>query len=135
MSGKQDSDNLTQTSAPLLISSAWRGAVTGPTIMKEIVLQRTVVICNPDGLHIRPAAALAEASRRFQSQVSLLYGERRVDGRRVLDVITLGVEPGHEIVLEVNGPDAEEALDVLAAILASATPPLPGEPHSDPKAE
>lgn len=126
MSGKHDSDCAAPTPAPVALSR--RGLVSGSTLMKETVLRRTIVIRNPDGLHIRPAAALAAAARRFQAQVALLLGERRVDGRRVLDVITLGAEPGAEIVLEVNGPDAEEALEALAEILASATPPLPEEP-------
>jgi phosphotransferase system HPr (HPr) family protein len=88
-------------------------------------MRRNVVIRNPDGLHIRPAAALAEAARRFQSQATLHHGDRRVDVRRALDLITLGAEAGTELILEVVGPDAEEALEVLAEILAAATPPLP----------
>jgi phosphocarrier protein HPr len=133
MSGKHDGDSLAMTPVQLLIAASRRSAVGGSTTMKQSVLRRTIVIRNPDGLHIRPAAALAEAAKRFQAQVALLAGERRVDGRRVLDVITLAAEPGMEIILEVDGPDAEEAIEVLAEILASATPPLPDEPPLPPK--
>jgi phosphotransferase system HPr (HPr) family protein len=109
------------------IGSSRRASANGSMIMSEGPLRRNVVIRNPDGLHIRPAAAVAEAARRYQSQVTLFLGERRVDGRRIMDLIALGAEPGAELILEVHGPDAEEALEVLAEILASATPPPPPE--------
>ena len=133
MSGKRDGESLAMTPVQVLIAASRRGAVGGAASMKQSVLRRTIVIRNPDGLHIRPAAALAEAAKRFQAQVALVAGERRVDGRRVLDVITLAAEPGMEIILEVDGPDAEVAIEVLASILASATPPLPDEPPLPPK--
>lgn len=86
-------------------------------------LRRTVVIRNPQGFHVRPAAAFAQAAARFQCQVHLTHGAQRVDGRRVLDLIMLAAEPGAELVLEVEGTDAAEALDVLAELLASDEPP------------
>lgn len=92
-------------------------------------IQRSVVIRNPNGFHVRPATALAEAARRYTSRVVVWYQGRCGDARRVLDLIMLGAEPGAEVTLEVDGPDAEEALEALAEILsAEEPPPLPVKP-------
>lgn len=100
----------------------------GGEAMNGEPLRRKVVIVNPHGFHVRPAAAFAEIAGRYQSQVTLAKGDRRVDGRRVLDLIMLGAEAGTELTLEVLGPDAEEAIEALAQILASPEPPPPPDP-------
>jgi phosphotransferase system HPr (HPr) family protein len=96
--------------------------------MSGEALRRSVVIRNPQGFHVRPAAAFAEAAGRFQCQVFLTHRDQRVDGRRVLDLIMLAAEPGTELVLEVHGEDAPEALEVLAEILGADEPPAPPLP-------
>lgn len=91
-------------------------------------MRRNVVIRNPQGLHVRPAAALAERARSYQSKVALIRDDLRVDGRQVLDIIMLAAEQGTEVTLEVTGPDAEQAIEVLAEILGAAEPPPPLKP-------
>jgi phosphotransferase system HPr (HPr) family protein len=86
-------------------------------------LRRIVMIRNPQGFHVRPAAALAERARQFQSRIELSRGEVRVDGRQVLDLIMLAAEQGTEVTLEVTGPDAAEAIEILAQILGAEEPP------------
>jgi len=91
-------------------------------------LRRRVVIRNPSGLHLRPATAFAEAAQRFRSTVTLSCGDRRADdGRQPFALLMLAAEPGAEILLEVEGPDAPEAIEVLAGILHAEEPPLPAE--------
>jgi phosphotransferase system HPr (HPr) family protein len=97
--------------------------------MNGETLRRSVVIRNPHGFHVRPAAVFAETAGRYQSRVALIHGEKRVDGRRVLDLLMLGAEAGAEVTLEVEGPDARDALEVLAELLGAAEPPaLPPPP-------
>jgi len=90
-------------------------------------LQRKVVIANPNGLHVRPAAVFKQAADRFQSQVTLHFGGRRADGRSVMDLLTLGAQPGAEVVLEVSGPDAAAAIEILTQILSAPEPPALGQ--------
>ncbi|MFO0850811.1 MAG: HPr family phosphocarrier protein [Gemmataceae bacterium] len=85
-------------------------------------LRRTVRVCNPLGLHMRPATAFAQAARGYQAAVTVWHGDKRADGKSSLDLILLVAECGAELVLEVDGADAEAALPALAARLAD-----PGE--------
>src|SRR5262245_26851455 len=81
-------------------------------------LSRAVIVTNPQGLHLRPASAFAKLARQFKSQVSLRRDDRTVNGKSQVELILLAAEPGTELTIEVDGPDADEALPVLAEMLA-----------------
>ena len=72
-------------------------------------------------LHARPAGALALAAAKFSSAVSLTVGTGRADARSVLGVMGLGATSGQRITVTAEGPDAEEAVATIVAILAEAT--------------
>lgn len=82
-------------------------------------LRRLVVVANPNGLHMRPAAAFVETASRFQSKVVIWKRERSVNGKSFLDLMMLAAEAGTELTLEVCGCDAEPALEALCGILES----------------
>lgn len=72
-------------------------------------------------LHARPAGALAVAAARFASAVSVSAGTSTVDAKSVLSVMGLGATSGQQVTVAAAGPDAEEAVTTLAAILGEAT--------------
>lgn len=72
------------------------------------------------GLHARTAAAFAAEAARFTAAVrvrSLTRGTGWVDAKSLLAVLTLGVEPGHEIEVEAEGPDEAEATAALERLI------------------
>ena len=72
-------------------------------------------------LHARPAGALAVAAAKFSSAVSLTVGDSRADAKSVLGVMGLGATSGQDVTVAADGPDAEEAVAAIVAILAEAT--------------
>ena len=82
-------------------------------------LRRPVVITNPQGLHMRPAAAFAQLARQYQCSVTVWHGDRQVNGKSWLDLLLLAAEPGSELIVEVVGNDASAALAALAELLAA----------------
>jgi phosphocarrier protein HPr len=83
---------------------------TGETISRE------VVVANRQGLHARPADLLAREARRWQSRIELVADSQRVDGKSILDVLTLAAEAGTRLVVEATGPDAREALEAIGSL-------------------
>jgi phosphotransferase system HPr (HPr) family protein len=79
---------------------------------------RTVVVTNPQGLHMRPAAAVAKAAQQFQSRVSIRFGDKVVDGKSVFDMLLLAAECGAALELQADGSDAEAAVESVADVLA-----------------
>jgi phosphotransferase system HPr (HPr) family protein len=71
---------------------------------------------------MRPASVFAQRAREFASEIKVIRGERPVNGKSQLDLLLLAAEPGAELIIEVAGDDAAQALEVLAAILSD-----PGE--------
>lgn len=81
-------------------------------------LSREVVVSNSQGLHARPADLLAREARKWRSRIELVVDAHRVDGKSILDVLTLAAEAGTRVVIEATGPDARDALDALGALFA-----------------
>lgn len=85
-----------------------------------MILER-VVIRNPHGLHARPASAFVRAAGRFQAKIELGRDGEWVNGKSVLGILTLAVEPGHELQIRIdakgNAAEEQEALTILRAIL------------------
>jgi phosphotransferase system HPr (HPr) family protein len=96
--------------------------------MSSQTLQRKVVITNPQGLHVRPLAAFVRQAMQFQSTITLSKGDRRANGKSALELLSLGVAQGQEVLLEVSGSDAPVALQVLADLLAA--PSVDDEPEA-----
>jgi phosphocarrier protein HPr len=96
-------------------------------------LRRSVRIANPNGLHMRPAAAFAELAAQFDSSVKLGRDAQTVDGKNWLELLLLAAEPGTELMLEVSGPDAPKAIEALAQQLASVPAPENDERTLSPK--
>ncbi|MCT2589072.1 HPr family phosphocarrier protein [Streptomyces sp. N2-109] len=80
--------------------------------------ETTVVL--PAHLHARPAGQLAQAAGRFTSTLELVYGDRTVNPRGVLGLMSLGATSGTSVVVRAEGPDAAEAVTALAEVLHAA---------------
>src|SRR2546430_2777059 len=68
-----------------------------------------------------PAGAVAVAAATFSSAVSLTVGASRAAATSVLGVMGLGATSGQHVTVVAEGPDAEEAVATIVAILAEAT--------------
>jgi phosphotransferase system HPr (HPr) family protein len=100
--------------------------------MSGETLRRQVTITNPQGFHMRPAAAFAKLASSFASTVTLYKDDLCINGKSLLELFLLVALPGTVVTLEVSGPDAHQALEPLTQILAApsaedvpAAPPAP----------
>ncbi|MFY7924007.1 MAG: HPr family phosphocarrier protein [Gemmatimonas sp.] len=81
--------------------------------------ERSVQIVNKHGLHARPAAEMVKAASRFKSDITISRDDLEVNGKSIMGVMMLAAEYGATIVLKANGPDADESLEALAALVAA----------------
>jgi phosphotransferase system HPr (HPr) family protein len=85
--------------------------------MKQVILQ----INTDSGLHARPAALFVEQTSQLSSEISirnLTTKSEWVDAKSILNVLTLGVEMDHEIELQIEGADEQEAIEKLTTLIA-----------------
>jgi phosphocarrier protein HPr len=93
------------------------GTVDTDGMMVDGTLSRTVVVTNPQGLHARPADAFVKTASRYASKIEVIKDGERIDGKSILAVLTLAAVEGTPLVIEVTGPDAQDALDALADLV------------------
>jgi phosphocarrier protein HPr len=79
--------------------------------------QREFVVSNESGLHARPASQFVETARRFESALSIEKDGRRGNGKSLVSVLKLGITKDSRIVVEADGPDEDQALLELGALL------------------
>jgi phosphotransferase system HPr (HPr) family protein len=87
--------------------------------MSEPRSSRAVVVANAQGLHARPASLIMKLANQFASKIELIKENQRVDGKSIIEILTLGAAPGTNLIIEATGPDAETALDALAELFAT----------------
>jgi phosphotransferase system HPr (HPr) family protein len=85
--------------------------------MEEQTLERTVTLGSKSGLHARPAAVFVQTAREFQSQITVAKNDKTVNGKSILSILTLWAKQGDQVVLKVNGNDAQVAVKKLATLL------------------
>ena len=82
-----------------------------PVIEKEITIQSI------QGLHARPAALFVQTAAKYSSEVTIEKDGELVNGKSIMDILTLGAQKDAVIKLKVEGDDAEEAFVILEELL------------------
>ncbi len=77
----------------------------------------TLTVRHNVGLHARPAALFVQTAKQFASDVKVAHGEREVNAKSILSVLTLGAEQGAVITIRTEGNDADQALAALEALV------------------
>lgn len=77
---------------------------------------RDATVCNQRGLHARAAARFCETASGFEAEVTVAKDGQSVDGASLMDLLMLGAAKGSRLTISAAGPDAEEAVAVLAAL-------------------
>lgn len=82
--------------------------------------ERTVTIGSRVGLHARPASLFVQAVAATGHDVAITKSNGDdADAASILSVLALGVGHGDELVLAVEGDNAEAVADELATMLTS----------------
>jgi phosphoenolpyruvate-protein phosphotransferase len=88
-----------------------------PAPAGRAVTSDAVIIPNPEGLHARPAAVLANLAQKYESDIRLKRGDDTVNAKSVMAVMSLEVLTGHKVQVIARGPDAAQAAGELAEAL------------------
>jgi phosphotransferase system HPr (HPr) family protein len=80
-------------------------------------VRQTAVVASKNGLHARPAIQLAELAQRFASTIQIVKDDIAVDGKSVLQVMTLAAENGASLLVVAKGSDAQAAASAIVGII------------------
>lgn len=82
-----------------------------------MVLSKAVIVQNKQGLHARPAALFVQVANKYESRITIIRDEERVNGKSIMGILMLGAEQGAQITIEADGKDAELALVELEKLV------------------
>lgn len=91
------------------------------------VVERTLIVNNPMGLHARVATSMVKAMDKYQCQVTLQKDSVEADARSILSLLLLAATPGSEIRVRAEGPDSLEAVSEIDKLIQEEEEQLPSE--------
>ena len=72
-----------------------------------------------ESLESRPAALFVQTAGRFKSEIHVRIGDKTVNAKSIMGIISLGILDGQDVQLTAKGDDAREAVAELARFLTA----------------
>ena len=79
--------------------------------------EREFTVTNEFGLHARPAGQVATLAAQFEANLEIASQNEWVSARSVLSMLSLAIGPGSLVRVRAEGPDEENAVDAIGALL------------------
>ena len=83
------------------------------------MIKKTITVRLSNGLEARPVAMLVQVASQYDSRIQIECGERRVNAKSIMGMMTLGLNAGECIVVSADGPDEDVALAGIEAYLTN----------------
>ena len=81
------------------------------------MFNKEVVVRCESGLHNRQATYFVQKANEFDSSIWLESANRKMNAKSLLGIMSLSIVTGATVTLSAMGPDAEEAVNALEALL------------------
>ena len=79
--------------------------------------QFAFIIKDKNGMHARPAGALANCAKKYKSDIKIYKNEKEANAKRLLSLMSLGATYNTEIIIKIEGEDEKEALIDIKKVL------------------
>jgi phosphocarrier protein HPr len=82
-------------------------------VMKE----EKVTIRNRLGLHARAAAIFSKQASEFASRIDVIKDHQTVNGKSIMELLTVAAVKGCKILIRAEGGDEEHAVKTLVSLV------------------
>ncbi len=89
----------------------------GPSVPTGAI-SRELQIINKRGLHARASAKFVQMVEKFNAEVWVTRGSETVGGTSIMGLMMLAAGPGTSVTVSAIGPEAQAAVDAIAALVA-----------------
>ncbi|MCX7710494.1 MAG: HPr family phosphocarrier protein [Clostridia bacterium] len=83
------------------------------------MVEKTVEVTNPTGLHARPAALFVQTAGKFTSHIWISKDEKKVNAKSIMGLMSLAVSQGTSVTIGAEGEDEQIALRELIDLITS----------------
>lgn len=84
-----------------------------------MMISRTFTVLNPHGFHVRPTRTFVEKAMAYPCEVFVIAKGKRMNGKSLLGMMTLGLKNQDEVTLEIEGESEQEAMEELGQLLTA----------------
>ena len=81
------------------------------------MINKEIVVRCESGLHNKQATYFVQKANEFTSSIWVEADHRRMNAKSLLGIMSLGIITGAIVTLTADGPDAEDAITALEALL------------------
>ncbi len=83
------------------------------------MITKNIKIELPSGLDARPVALLVQVASQYESSIYVENGNKRINAKSIMGMMTLGLSAGETITVSVDGADEEKAMENIEKYLAN----------------
>lgn len=81
------------------------------------MISKKIRICLPEGLEARPIALLVQVASQYESSVYVECGDKKVNAKSIMGMMSLGLDTGETIRVIADGQDERQALEDIEEYL------------------
>lgn len=79
---------------------------------------KNVQIQLENGLEARPVALLVQEASKYDSVIYIQSGEKKVNAKSIMGMMSLGLDNGEELMVTADGTDEQDAVNGLERFLS-----------------
>ena len=83
------------------------------------MIKKPITIQISNGLEARPVAMLVQVASQYESRIQVESGDKHVNAKSIMGMMTLGLDAGEEITLSANGDDENAAMESIEQYLSN----------------
>ena len=80
--------------------------------------KRSIKVRLEDGLDARPVALLVQEASKYESTIYIQAGDKRVNAKSIMGMMSLGLDNGEELEVSANGTDELAAVEGIENFLS-----------------
>lgn len=81
------------------------------------MIKKSIRINLESGLEARPVALLVQEASRYESTIYIQSGDRRVNAKSIMGMMSLGLDNGERLEVSAEGIDEQAAVDGIERFL------------------
>ena len=84
------------------------------------MIQKEIKVGLPNGLEARPVAMLVQIAGQYESHITVVYKDSKVNAKSIMGMMSLGLARGEAVTIITDGPDEKDAIRGIEEYLTSS---------------
>ena len=80
--------------------------------------KKNIQIRLENGLEARPVALLVQEASKYESTIYIQLGEKKVNAKSIMGMMSLGLDSGEELIVTAEGVDEKRAIEGIEKFLS-----------------